>query len=325
MALVAGLAMLAGCSNRTVTSGEDGTGTGAPGTADDGGDGDGGDGGDDGDGDGGDGGDDGTTTATGGGSTGTDDGWTTGDDWPTGDDGGGFYGGPPPDVGDVPDCDVWSQDCPEGQKCIPWANDGGNVWNAHRCVWVDPDPMYPGEPCTVGGGPTSGIDDCDATSMCWYVDPTTNEGVCRAFCMGSPQAQACDEPGAYCNLLVGGVVPLCWATCDPILQDCPDGQGCYPVVDTFDCMPDRSGNAGQYGDPCEQVDECAPGLFCANVDVMPGCMAPTGCCTEFCDLDGPDPLAHCQALNPAFECVPWWEDAACPPAWCHIGGCIVPS
>ena len=48
-------------------------------------------------------------------------------------------------------CDLWEQDCPEGEKCNPWANDGGASWNALRCVPIDPNPDGVGEPCTVSG------------------------------------------------------------------------------------------------------------------------------------------------------------------------------
>src|SRR4029078_9155118 len=32
-----------------------------------------------------------------------------------------------PDGGNVSnECDIWAQDCPEGEKCMPWDNAGGN-------------------------------------------------------------------------------------------------------------------------------------------------------------------------------------------------------
>src|SRR5262245_15971404 len=38
-----------------------------------------------------------------------------------------------PDGGGSNECDVWAQDCPPGEKCMPWANDGGSSWNSLRC------------------------------------------------------------------------------------------------------------------------------------------------------------------------------------------------
>src|SRR5689334_12336786 len=35
-----------------------------------------------------------------------------------------------PSAGDLDiTCDEWAQDCPEGEKCMPWANDGSMAWN----------------------------------------------------------------------------------------------------------------------------------------------------------------------------------------------------
>jgi hypothetical protein len=72
------------------------------------------------------------------------------------------YGG-----GQTYECDLWKQDCPPGEKCMPWANDGGGSWNATRCTPLAEDPRQPGEPCTVEGSGVSGRDDCDIRAMCW--------------------------------------------------------------------------------------------------------------------------------------------------------------
>src|SRR5690606_38571371 len=48
----------------------------------------------------------------------------------------GFVGDP--DVGGGGgECDVFAQDCPKGEKCMPWANDGGGSWNATTCSPVE--------------------------------------------------------------------------------------------------------------------------------------------------------------------------------------------
>ena len=33
------------------------------------------------------------------------------------------------DVPDSGECDAFAQECPEGQKCAPYADDGGSSWN----------------------------------------------------------------------------------------------------------------------------------------------------------------------------------------------------
>jgi len=320
VAVVAGLVIVAGCSDRTVASDGGDTGGGSTTASDDGG-------GDDGGGDDG-GNDDGTTTGPDGGSTDTttDEGDTTSDGWTTGDDGCAFYGACP-DVGDIPlECDVWAQDCPEGEKCMPWANDGGDSWNATKCTPLDPDPKQPGETCTVEGSGVSGVDDCELGAMCWDVDPETLEGVCVGLCTGSPIAPICSDPETQCSIYNDALLPLCLAACDPLVQDCPDGDLCIPASgpDGFICILDASGDEGQYGDPCEKVNVCDPGLFCANAESVPDCVSMVGCCTEFCDLTAPDPLAYCSGVADGIECVPWYEPGQAPQGYDHVGACTLP-
>ena len=50
-----------------------------------------------------------------------------------------------------PACDLWAQDCPVGEKCMPWANAGGPAWNDARCTPLDSQPGQPGDACTVEG------------------------------------------------------------------------------------------------------------------------------------------------------------------------------
>ncbi|HET6585475.1 MAG TPA: hypothetical protein VFG69_18580 [Nannocystaceae bacterium] len=51
---------------------------------------------------------------------------TSADDDVIDDEGCAFYGGCPFDVSGLQiECDLWAQDCAEGEKCMPWANDGG--------------------------------------------------------------------------------------------------------------------------------------------------------------------------------------------------------
>ena len=118
------------------------------------------------------------------------------------------------------ECSVWNQDCPENEKCMPWANDGGNSWNATKCTPLDPNPQQPGDACAVEGSGVSGVDNCAVSSMCWDVDPETNQGICVAFCSGNETESFCDDPGTECTILNDGTLILCLATCDPVLQDC---------------------------------------------------------------------------------------------------------
>lgn len=214
-------------------------------------------------------------------------------------------------------CSVWDQDCPPGEKCMPWAHDGGNSWTGTRCSPIDPDPQQPGEPCTVQGSGVSGIDDCDVASMCWDVDPETNIGECVAFCMGSENDPICAEPGHQCTINSDGTLILCIANCNPLAQECLADEGCYDVGDAFLCVPDASGDMGAAGDPCEYTNVCDPGLYCAASDDVPGCES-SGCCSSYCDLQAPE-CAEGQ------ECVPYFDDGETPPGYENVGVCVVPS
>ena len=144
---------------------------------------------------------------------------------------------PDPDGGLGYQCDLLTQDCPPGEKCVPWANDGGTTWNAYRCSPIDADPGEPGDPCTVEVSPTSGIDDCELGTMCWNVDPRTNTGVCVALCTGDLAAPICEDPQTHCAISGVGVLALCLPTCHPFVQDCAENEGCYPNSDHWECHP----------------------------------------------------------------------------------------
>ncbi len=142
----------------------------------------------------------------------------------------GFYGGCPVDGGDLSyECDVFMQDCPDGEKCMPWANDGGDVWNAHRCTPLDPNPVEVGDPCSVEGSGVSGVDTCAVGSMCFYVDPEANEGQCVEICGGEEDEPVCLE--GTCIVQFDGALPLCFVTCDPQDPTCAKTEACGPVLD----------------------------------------------------------------------------------------------
>jgi hypothetical protein len=207
-----------------------------------------------------------------------------------------------PDLPSSFECDLWAQDCPPGEKCMPWANDGGNSWNGLRCSPVVDEPRQPGEPCTVEGSGVSGLDDCDLGSMCWDVDPETKMGVCVEQCQGSEGNPICSHPCEVCNIAGEAVIVLCLPNCDPLAQSCAEGEACYPAVDSFSCVPDVSGRDGIAGDTCEFINVCDPGLFCADARHLPACDG-ASCCTPFCNLEEPD---DCNAHLPGTVCTPWF-------------------
>jgi hypothetical protein len=247
----------------------------------------------------------------------------------------------PPDIGtmfiDRPDgggswidCDVLPQgECARGDKCMPWANDGGSQWNATKCVPIDPNPAGVGDPCVVEGSPVSGIDNCDATTMCFAVHPQTQLGTCVAFCQGTENNPICEDPSTSCLITNDGVIALCLPACDPLLQDCADAQGCYPGDDKgeFVCTPDFSGEGGADGDVCTGPGPwfCDPGLACIATELLVDCAAgpfDAGCCSPLCDITLP-PAGQCDTMS-GETCVEW-NTRLGPPAFVPVGVCRLPD
>jgi len=205
------------------------------------------------------------------------------------------------------ECDLVAQDCPEGEKCMPWANDGGAVWNSSRCSPLDPDPNAPGEPCNVEGSGVSGIDDCSAGAMCFEVDPETNIGVCRGFCLAGLEPCA---GGDACFVYAPNYVELCVEGCDPLAPECPDPSSCVPEQQGFVCVP---GMGAAIGEACSAPHDCASGSVCISGDLLPDCTE-LACCTALCDVTAMNPCGGGET------CVAWDEDAA--PPWDHVGACV---
>jgi hypothetical protein len=223
---------------------------------------------------------------------------------------------PPPDTGTVLiECDPWAQDCPRGQKCMPWSWDGSRAWNATKCTELVDDPHADGEPCTAFDGPFGGSDDCGVSSMCFWVDPRTNVGECVAKCMGSRINPTCPDGVTTCTLPSDGVIAVCLPSCDPLVQDCAEGSGCYFVHDRFECDPDVSGATGAPGDACDAAGGCDPGAVCVLGTAVPDCLTQT-CCAAFCDLAAP-------SCGDGLECIAWHDEGEAPPGEEDVGACLI--
>jgi hypothetical protein len=216
----------------------------------------------------------------------------------------------------APDCDPFAQDCPAGEKCVPYSS-WGQDWDAFKCVWVTGD-QATGEPCTYAGIEEA-TDDCDELSGCWGVQDLEGEtvGTCHAFCMGSADNPQC-PPGSICKLSGLGVPAYCFPTCDPLAQDCGPGLGCYFSGSDFECMVSSQNIPA--GEPCGFIHSCAPGLVCLTAEVFPACNG-ASCCGLLCNLDLGD--AQCEA-TPGTACEPFFDNNTAPPGLEHVGICIVP-
>jgi hypothetical protein len=219
---------------------------------------------------------------------------------------------------DLLPCDNFAQDCPEGEKCVPYSSTGTN-WDENKCVPVLGD-QEPGEPCHYSDT-SSSTDDCDATSFCWDVIDVEGEniGTCAPFCTGTPDDPECpDSPGCTgysCPIFSDGSINLCIQHCDPLAQDCSPGLACYWAGNGFNCI--FSAQNLPIGEACGYINDCVGGAVCTESELLPNC-AGVACCTPFCD---PAALVDsCPDLLEGTTCVEFDVQRECP-----VGRCLAPA
>lgn len=216
------------------------------------------------------------------------------------------------------ECDVWAQDCPRGEKCQPWANDGGDTWNASRCSPLDETPGVAGDPCSVEGSGVSGIDTCDIASMCFAVDAETNEGTCVARCEGSEANPVCAN-GLACMMGFSGYMNLCLPVCDPLAPACAVDEVCAhtashdPQGAPFVCQPVPPLMPQPYAAECRGLAICDAGLACVWAENVPSCAGDQRCCT----LLG-DSLAPPACPDIGQSCIPIDDTMMEGPCYCGI-------
>jgi len=185
-------------------------------------------------------------------------------------------------------CDVWAQDCPREEKCVPWSEAGDGSFGGctdARCSAVDPRAHAAGEPCTADGGPWSGTDDCALGSYCWGVDAKTGAGVCVAQCTGSEADPVCAGDDT-CWELHGTSVTACAASCDPLAPSCGPGTTCTLSTDSDYgplCLGVDLGMPTTAEAVCDQRIGCGEGFACLPAEFFTAC-AGGGCCAPLCDL-----------------------------------------
>lgn len=210
-------------------------------------------------------------------------------------------------------CDTFQQDCPEGEKCVPYASSGAGL-DARKCVPVVGD-LPAGSPCNYGGL-VEATDDCDASSACWLIEEVDGAlmGVCMAFCDGTADQPSCPDQQS-CLFTFDNSLSVCVDDCDPFAQDCAAGLACHfnEFEHTFNCWlgPDTEGQAC---DP--RLDSCAPGLVCLPAEQLPMC-ADAACCTAWCDLSNPS------CAMPGTACTPYFEPNEAPQGAENLGVCSI--
>lgn len=206
------------------------------------------------------------------------------------------------------ECDLFEQDCPMGEQCMPWANDLGDDWNASRFVAIADSSGQRGDPCLVEGAYASGLDSCDVGLMCYLIDLDTNEGTCTELCGGTARDPTC-SPGLDCSLPYPDGPSLCLEPCGPLAANCPPNAGCYFIDGRFSCA--GTNEQQQPGDFCSFGINCVSGADCVEDSVFGGDCGFTSCCVSYCDPNALD-------CPPEVECVPF-DDAP------EVGVCVVPE
>ncbi len=223
---------------------------------------------------------------------------------------------------EVPMCDVWMQDCPEDQKCMPVDMDLNGFNDANHCVPLDANPKEVGEVCLQADGGL--VDNCRKGAQCM-----TNismgesvDGLCVALCGGTSSAPTCED-GKTCAIWQQGIEPWCMEKCDILTQDCttPGWMCSYATADSAGCVVDHSGPNGVKNDPCACDPGCCdPGLICILGDVLAACDS-SACCTEYCDVTAP----MCSGAGVGEECVPSGDIIGPVPGLEDVGVCIIPA
>jgi hypothetical protein len=224
-----------------------------------------------------------------------------------------------PDNGVSPlECDVWEQDCPDGEKCTPWYS--VDSVEGTLCWPLAPEPHGIYEPCQVEPGYHFGPDDCGWALLCVGVHPDTEYGYCIGLCRDgeTPQDPVCEDPTAWCYP-TNGPWSDCRPACNPLANDCPWQTVCAPhgSPDGFACSPAPSSPDGN-GDPCDPSPQsCEAGLYCAPGSDVPGCQD-DACCTEYCSLGSPT------CSLPGVECPPFYDPDPAPEGLEDLGACLLP-
>ncbi len=233
----------------------------------------------------------------------------------TATEGGGFI--QEPDGGISGQCDPKIQDCPEGEKCTAVSDAPGEPWGINKCVAVMGNDQV-GDPCDIQDGKYTGLDNCDVGLICLLTDDEGIGGACVEFCDSNDK---CPLTGAKCVVYNDGSLPICLSDCDPLIQDCPEGQACYNSAgDDFVCFKESAmPGEGAPGDECAFINQCQKGSFCAAADALAMCMT-ASCCTPYCPVSGGN--APC---NAGEECTAFFVEGMAPPGFEDVGVCAVPG
>ncbi len=162
-------------------------------------------------------------------------------------------------------CDPILQDCAAGQKCALIVMDTGAQTGTVGCA-LNGDKAV-GQSCSqpsmVGAS-----DDCVSGSHCVF-------GTCHEMCVIGTSPCAAGGCVGVNNLEMQ--FDICLPNCDPLLQNCGAGDGCYLTGDGPVCAAVvGAGGAGvPPGGSCTSLNDCQAGSGCFNTP---------GTCLKYCNF-----------------------------------------
>ncbi len=217
-------------------------------------------------------------------------------------------------------CSPTAQDCSDGEKCVAYSTEGDGPpaapWDANKCVDITGD-LEPGDSCDIEGGKYTGVDQCRPGAQCLLTDDDGFGGACVEFC---DESMSCTNSQAICAVYNNGALPLCLDRCDPLVQDCPDGQGCFqgPASDFICFKVSADSGEGGPGDECAFVNQCQAGNICLAPDAVQDCDPGfAGCCSPICEIGGGD---VCGSME---DCVAVFDPPV--PGYADVGVCTLPT
>jgi hypothetical protein len=195
--------------------------------------------------------------------------------------------------------------CSGSERCTATKVGGAVVYTC-----VDDPPRHDlFETCTPSIA--SGIDGCAAGHVC--LGDESGAGLCVALCrVNGDCEQALCLPDTLEN------IPYCAPDCSPFEASCAAPLQCRRQGNRFSCKIARESDVGGLGSPCATSDDagCGSGFVCLPGGLVPGCSTES-CCTNLCDLSGPDPCATPSICGAVLSgAAPGYED---------VGACFVPA
>ena len=221
-----------------------------------------------------------------------------------------------PDGGPGNECDPKEQDCPDGQKCTAWANDGGTFWNANRCVDETGEGVS-GDVCMVEGGGVSG----DRQLLGRAHLHEHRRGGPRVVHLVSARATTrAARPGTSARSTTTVCSPSAWSRAIRCCPTCPEGQSCIDTPNQrFHLLQRRLGHrGGPTAIRARPPTARTPATRDTGADPAPPTAPTSNCCTPYCDVTEASP---CQQPD---QCISFFGEGDAPPEYTNVGVCVLP-